>query len=114
MTESPFFDDVFNILDESLMGFGFGDKTPFKNMIAWLKGISITKNPNKPLIWLRLPANPNMPMTMVGTRSTRLLIDSEVAWSFAIMEITRPIPIAQSSIKNWQKKISGIEPGCTL
>ncbi len=25
MTDSPFFDDVFNILDESLMGFGFGD-----------------------------------------------------------------------------------------
>ena len=25
MTESPFFEDVFNILDESMMGFGFGD-----------------------------------------------------------------------------------------
>ncbi|MFC1768660.1 CDC48 family AAA ATPase [Nanoarchaeota archaeon] len=25
MTESPFFDDVFNLFDESLMGFGFGD-----------------------------------------------------------------------------------------
>lgn len=25
MTESPFFEDVFNMLDESLMGFGFGD-----------------------------------------------------------------------------------------
>jgi len=25
MTESPFFDDVFSILDESMMGFGFGD-----------------------------------------------------------------------------------------
>ena len=25
MSESPFFDDVFNILDESIMGFGFGD-----------------------------------------------------------------------------------------
>jgi transitional endoplasmic reticulum ATPase len=25
MSESPFFDDVFNILDENMMGFGFGD-----------------------------------------------------------------------------------------
>ena len=25
MTDSPFFDDVFNILDENIMGFGFGD-----------------------------------------------------------------------------------------
>ena len=25
MTESPFFEDVFNLLDESMMGFGFGD-----------------------------------------------------------------------------------------
>ncbi len=25
MTESPFFEDIFNILDESMMGFGFGD-----------------------------------------------------------------------------------------
>ena len=45
---------------------------------------------------------------------TKVVRCDEVAWSFAIMEITRPIAMAQSSIKNWQKKISGIEPGCTL
>ncbi|MFH1641274.1 MAG: CDC48 family AAA ATPase [Nanoarchaeota archaeon] len=40
MTESPFFDDVFNILDESLMGFGFGD----------LKFIVVDTNPKQPVI----------------------------------------------------------------
>ena len=40
MSESPFFEDVFSILDESMMGFGFGD----------IKFIVIDINPKQPII----------------------------------------------------------------
>lgn len=40
MSESPFFEDVFSILDESMMGFGFGD----------IKFIVIDTNPKQPII----------------------------------------------------------------
>src|SRR3989339_2120836 len=40
MMDSPFFEDVFNILDESMMGFGFGD----------IKFIVVDTNPKQPII----------------------------------------------------------------
>jgi transitional endoplasmic reticulum ATPase len=40
MTESPFFEDVFSILDESAMGFGFGD----------IKFIVVDTTPKQPII----------------------------------------------------------------
>tara|TARA_Y100000310_G_scaffold95150_1_gene92997 strand:+ start:3349 stop:5625 length:2277 start_codon:yes stop_codon:yes gene_type:complete len=40
MMESPFYEDVFNILDESMMGFGFGD----------IKFIVVDVNPKQPII----------------------------------------------------------------
>tara|TARA_Y100000294_G_scaffold131813_1_gene124178 strand:+ start:396 stop:2672 length:2277 start_codon:yes stop_codon:yes gene_type:complete len=40
MSESPFFEDVFNILDESMMGFGFSD----------IKFIVVDTNPKQPVI----------------------------------------------------------------
>ena len=40
MTESPFFEDVFSILDESMMGFGFSD----------IKFIVVDTNPKQPII----------------------------------------------------------------
>jgi len=40
MSESPFFDDIFNILDENLMGFGFGD----------IKFVVADTNPKQPVI----------------------------------------------------------------
>ena len=40
MSESPFFEDVFNILDESMMGFGFSD----------IKFIVVDTNPKQPII----------------------------------------------------------------
>src|SRR3989344_1334086 len=40
MTESPFFEDVFNLLDESMIGFGFGD----------IKFIVVDTAPKQPII----------------------------------------------------------------